>query len=209
VQRISLISLSKSSGKSTLLSTILRILDISSGTIKIDSVDLSTVPRSIIRERLIAVPQHSTYIPGTVRLNADPFSQRTDEDIVAALTKVKLWSVLADRGGLDADFQLDSLSKGQQQQLALTRAILQKSAVVLLDEVTSSIDAETDRILKDVMRHEFQDCTVVTVAHRPETIQDADVVAVLDGGALIEFGVPNELLKKESKLKILLKHADL
>lgn len=157
----------------------------------------------------MTVPQHSLYIPGTVRLNADPFDQRSDEEIITGLTKVQLWSVLAERGGLNADFQPESLSKGQQQQLALARAILQKSAVVLLDEVTSSIDAETDRILKDVMREAFKDCTVVTVAHRPETIQEAEVVAILDAGALVEFGVPGELMKGESRLKDLLKHADL
>lgn len=198
-----------SSGKSTLLSTILRILDISSGTIKIDSVDLSTIPRSIIRQRLITVPQHMLYIPGTVRLNADPFSHRSDEDIIAALTKVQLWSVLAERGGLNAVFELDSLSKGQQQLLALARAILQKSAVVLLDEVTSSVDADTDQILKEVMREEFKDCTVITVAHRPETIISANVVALLDGGALVEYGRPDELMKEDSKLKDLLKRADI
>jgi len=192
-----------------LLSTILRILDISSGTIKIDSIDLSTIPRSIIRRRLVTVPQNSLYIPGTVRVNIDPFENRSDEDIVAALTKVQLWLVLAERGGLDADFQLESLSKGQQQQLALARAILQKSAVILLDEVTSSVDANTDRILKDVMEEEFRDCTIVTVAHRPETILDADVVAVLHEGALVEFGAPKDLMEEESKLKALLKHANL
>ncbi|KAG0653052.1 abc multidrug transporter B [Hyphodiscus hymeniophilus] len=196
------------SGKSTLLSTILRILDISSGIIKIDSLDLSTIPRTTIRERLITVPQHSIQIPGSIRLNIDPFGQRSDEDIISALTKVQLWSVMTDRGGLDAELQLDWLSKGQQQQLGLARAILRNSAVVLLDEVTSNIDANTARILKDVIKEEFKDSTVIIVAHRPETILDADVVAVLDSGTLVEFGVPSELMKKESRLKYLLEHVN-
>ena len=87
--------------------------------------------------------------------------------------------------------------------------MLQKSCVVLLDEVTSSIDAETDRTLKDVMREEFKNCTVVTVAHRPKTILDADLALVLDGGVLVESGVPDELMKGESRLRALLKLAHL
>lgn len=201
--------LSLHSGKSTLLSVILRVLEISSGTIKIDGLDLSTLSRSIIRKRLITVTQHSLYIPGTIRMNIDPFSKASDSSIVTALIKVQLWPIIADRGGLDADFQLESLSKGQQQQLALARAILQKSTVVLLDEVTSSIDSETDRILRDVTREEFKDCTVLTVAHRPETILAADVVVVLSEGVLVEYGVPEELMAKDSKLRDLLKHVDL
>lgn len=194
------------SGKSTLVSTILRMLEISSGTITIDTLDISTLPRSAIRQRLITVPQHALVIPGTVRLNIDPFGNRSDEDIVVALKKVHLWSVLHERGGLDADFQLESLSKGQQQQIALARAILQKSAVVLLDEVTSSIDADTDGVLRAIVKEKFKDCTVIT--HRPETILEADVVAVLDGGELVELGVPQQLMKVDSRLKRLLKHAN-
>jgi ATP-binding cassette subfamily C (CFTR/MRP) protein 1 len=107
------------SGKSSLLSSILRILDassgVSSGRILIDGLDLSTIPRSLIRSRLATVPQKPVSLPGTVRLNVDPFARRSDEEIIAVLNKVHLWSVLADRGGLEAEYAQVSLSQGQEQ----------------------------------------------------------------------------------------------
>ena len=88
--------------------------------------------------------------------------------------------------------------------LALARAMLQKNKIVLLDEATSSVDAETDRIVKAVVKEGFRDCTVITVAHRPATILDSDVVVVLEGGKVVEVGNPDELMRKVSKLRSLL-----
>lgn len=189
------------SGKSTLISALLRLLDISSGTMKIDSLDLATLPRTSIRERLIVIPQDALHITGSIRLNADPFSQNLDTEIINVLTKVHLWSVLSERGGLDAELPHDSLSKGQQQLLALARALLQKrdrkGGVVLLDEATSSIDVETEMLLKDVIKEEFKDFTVVTIAHRPSTILDMDVVVVMAEGRIVEVGSPGVLMEKK------------
>lgn len=142
------------------------------------------------------MPQDPPHLNGTVRLNADPFGNNQDNDIIDALTKVCLWKVLAERGGLDADLHPGSLSKGERQLLALARALLQKSTILLLDEGTSSVDGETDRILQGVIRTEFESCTVVTVAHRLETILDSDVIAVMDDGRVVEFGNPQELIQR-------------
>lgn len=141
------------------------------------------------------MPQDPLHLTGSLRFNTDPLGKSTNEAIITALSKVGLWSVLVERGGLDAELHLDSLSKGQQQLLALARAMLYKSTILLLDEATSSVDGKTDQVLQGVIRDEFEDCTVVTVAHRLETIMDSDIVVVMDAGEIREVGNPEELMK--------------
>ena len=188
-----------SSGKSTLLSTLLRLMDLDSGNIIIDGLDLAQLDRESIRERLIAVPQDAFILNGSVRLNADPSSVFTDTEIIAALDKVQLWTLLSSRGGLDCDLVQHPLSHGQQQLFCLARAILRghESKVLVLDEATSNIDLETDSLMQRVIREEFKAHTIISVAHRLETIMDADRVAVLDGGRLVEYDDPKTLLARE------------
>jgi ATP-binding cassette subfamily C (CFTR/MRP) protein 1 len=193
------------SGKSTLLSTLLRTLTPTTGTLLIDGIDLSTLSRPSIRRHLTTIPQTPLWLPGSLRANLDPFSSSTDEALITALQKVRLWDILEQRGGLDAEIHAEELSAGQEQLLSLARAIVNKKKVVLMDEATSSIDAETERIVRAVVRAEFETCTVLTVAHRRETILDGDVVVVLEGGRVVETGRPGELmLKVDGKLRALL-----
>lgn len=186
------------SGKSSLLTTLLRLIEIESGTIFIDDMDISTIPREIIRTRIIAIPQDPFIFNNTVRFNADPSGLATDSQIISALTRVQLWSILESRGGLKAQMKLQPLSQGQQQLFALARAILRRdtSRIVVLDEATSNVDSETDRLMQRIIREEFVSHTIITVAHRIETIMDSDRVAVLDKGRLVEFESPHELLKR-------------
>ena len=169
------------------------------GSIIIDGLDLAQLTRESIRERLIAVPQDAFILNGTVRLNADPTSVFTDAEIMSALEKVQLWTLLSARGGLNCDLLQHPLSHGQQQLFCLSRAILRghSSRILVLDEATSNVDLETDRLIQKVVREEFAKHTILTVAHRLETIMDADRVAVLDGGRLIEYGEPKSLLAQE------------
>lgn len=187
------------SGKSSLLLSLLRLIEIQAGAIIIDDLNISKLPREIIRTRIIAIPQDPFIFADTVRVNADPFGIATDEQIIAALTKVQLWSTLETRGGLDAQMKTQPLSQGQQQLFALARALLRRtrSKILILDEATSNVDAETDKLMQEIIREEFRAHTIVTVAHRLDTILDADVVAVLDAGELVEFGPPGELLAME------------
>lgn len=195
------------SGKSSLMSTLLRILPVAEGSISIDSIPIDKVPLSTLRRRLITIPQDPVLLPGTVRLNLDPFHYQQDSEIIAALKKVGLWTLIEDRGGLDAEKENVTLSKGQQQLFAVARALVQRqaqsSAVVLLDEAMSSVDSNTERVMDTVLRDEFSMCTVICIAHRTETILGADVVAVLENGRVVELGSPEELMKKDGKLKAL------
>jgi ATP-binding cassette subfamily C (CFTR/MRP) protein 1 len=202
--------LTDSSGKSSLLSVLLRILDLDSGSITIDSLDLSLIPREIIRSRLITIPQEPFMLAGTVRLNADPTSIASDDEIIAALRKVKLWDIIEARGGLEADILSNPLSQGQGQIFCLARAMLrtgrsgsrngkdrEKKGVLVLDEATSNVDAETDRLMQRLIREEFEGYTIITVAHRLDTIRDSDWIAVLDGGRLAEWGRPEVVFGKK------------
>ena len=175
-------------------------MELQKGTILIDDIDIATVPLPILRSRLTTIPQDPFILPGTVRLNADLKGTYSDDAIRAALIKVGLWPTLAERGGLDAEMVSASsslLSQGQRQLFCLARAMLQKGKLVLLDEATSNVDGETDATVQRVLRQEFRECTVLTVAHRLETIQDADRIVLLDSGRLVRFGRPNEIFKTE------------
>ncbi|PHH63516.1 hypothetical protein CDD81_5797 [Ophiocordyceps australis] len=187
------------SGKSSLLASLARLLEIDQGVIIFDGVDIATVPRETIRERLLILPQDPLILSGSVRLNVDPEGRSSDEAIKAALDRVGLWTLVESRG-LDVDIANSSLSRGQQQLLALARAVVKKQAcdsrILLLDEATSNVDADTDAVLQRVVREDFAGCTRVTVAHRIDTIMDSDVIVVMDGGSVVEIGIPAELKAK-------------
>jgi ABC-type multidrug transport system fused ATPase/permease subunit len=188
------------------MSALLQLLDINSGTVLIDNVDLATMPSNTLRERLLVIPQDPLILSGTLRLNLDPHATATDAALRAALLRVGLHDLLADSRGLDADITASTLSAGQQQLLALARLLLKQGVmekegrtggILLLDEATSNVDQEADAVLQRVVREEFSGCTVVAVAHRLETILDADVVVVMDAGRVVEVGPPEELVRRD------------
>ncbi|KAF4934491.1 ABC transporter gloK [Colletotrichum fructicola] len=188
------------SGKTSLLLTLLRLLETPSGSVQIDDVDLCSLSRKAIRPHFITLPQDPVTLPGSVRTNLDPNAsfdgESGDKALVEALEKTFLCDdVIKSRGGLDAEFAELGLSHGQQQLFALARAILHKdqSKVVLLDEATSSVDHGTDKMLQKVVREELASHTILAVAHRLDTIEDYDVVVVMDNGRIVEVGNPRQL----------------
>jgi ATP-binding cassette subfamily C (CFTR/MRP) protein 1 len=189
------------SGKSSLLLSLCRLIELDSGTIVIDGVDLRTVPREVIRTRMIAIPQDPFVLSDSVRVNAEPTGNASDDAIISALEKVQLWESIRIRGGLDAQMKSQPLSQGQLQLFCLARAMLRKSRILLLDEATSNVDSETDTLMQLIIRKEFAQHTIITVAHRLNTISDSDMVAVLHEGKLVEFGPPGELLDRPSMFR--------
>ncbi|KAK1463361.1 ABC transporter [Colletotrichum melonis] len=192
-----------SSGKSSLILCLLRMMDLDSGTITIDNVDIATLPHEYVRSKIVAVPQESYIFDGTVRLNLDPGQTASDEDITAVLKRVQLWEKVEERGGLDAVIDDKFFSQGEAQLLVFVRAMLRKGRVLVLDEITSSLDDESSRIIDEVLRSWFRDWTIIAIAHKLESILDFDRVAVVDSGVVVEYGEPRQLLGSESSFKAL------
>ncbi|EFE43741.1 ABC multidrug transporter, putative [Trichophyton verrucosum HKI 0517] len=183
-------------------------ITIEAGQKVVDGLDLANLPRNVIRSRFNMIPQEPVFIPGTVRFNLDPCSQHSDYEIIEALKKALLFDVISAQGGLDAEFQPSSLSHGQRQLFSLAGATLQKSKIVLLDEITSNVDQATDELMQKIVREEFKFCTIIAIAHRLNTIMDFDKVIVLDGGHIVESGKPQDLLWKDSVFKQMWKGPD-
>ncbi|KAF4957433.1 hypothetical protein FSARC_11314 [Fusarium sarcochroum] len=189
------------SGKSSMVSCLFRMVDLHSGRILVDDVDISTLPREEVRTRLVAVPQDAFLIDGSsVRLNADPAEGLADAAIEDAMKAVELWDIIAEKGGLDAPIEELHLSHGQKQLFCIARAILRPSPIVVLDEATSSmasVDSYVDELVQRVLHERFENRTIIAIVHKLHTaLDDFDMIAVLDGGVLQEFGPPRELLAK-------------
>lgn len=146
------------------------------------------------------VPQDPLLFSGTLRQNLDPESKCSDEQIWHALecTFMKdTISVAPDRLEMGVGERGGAFSIGQRQLLCLTRAMLRFSTIVILDEATSSIDRDTDSLIQSTLLRNFQNSTVITIAHRLETIMNYDRVAVLDNGEIVELGNPKMLARTE------------
>ncbi|KAL4914137.1 P-loop containing nucleoside triphosphate hydrolase protein [Aspergillus aurantiobrunneus] len=191
------------SGKTSLIMSLFRMIDLHSGSITIDGLDLTRFPRQEIRARLNGVSQSPLLIKGSVRLNANPTatsigtSAISDQAILKALKSVNLLTKVLENGGLDADIEDLHLSHGQKQLFCLARAILRPGNVLVLDEATSNVDTKTDEIMQRVIREKFSSHTVLTVAHKLDSILDYDKVIVLEEGRIIETGVPYDLLVED------------
>ncbi|KAJ5361079.1 hypothetical protein N7541_001923 [Penicillium brevicompactum] len=187
----------KGLGKSSLLSSLLRILEAKSGSIFIDGVDISRVSKAHVRSRINTIPQQPFFLHGTIRLNANPEGTATDDKIIESLRVVNLWSHVESKGGLDADWSDELLSHGQQQLFCLARAMCKSSNLLIMDEATSSVDSETETLMQSVIREQFKERTIIAIVHKLHTILDFDKIAFMDKGRIVEFDTPTALLSRE------------
>lgn len=160
------------------------------------------------------MPQEAVILPDgtTFKTNLDPSEVSTSEECRDVLSTVNLWDFVNERGGLDAGMSEGTLSAGQRQLMSLGRALLRRrirsrnldigagrkeGGILLLDEVSSSVDQETERVMGEIIRTEFRDYTVVAVSHRLDMIMDFDRVVVMDTGRIVEVGNPLMLAGEE------------
>lgn len=191
-------------GKSTLINALFRLIEYSSGTIHIDGADISKIGLHDLRSRLSIMPQTPQLFMGTLRYNLDPFDEYTDELIWEKLEMVNLkndiksmegeLSAMVDEGG-------SNFSLGQRQLISMTRCLLRDARILLLDEATAALDLESDALIQRMLRQNFAGKTIITIAHRLETVMDNDKIIVLDAGEIVEMGKPSRLLRlKDSVL---------
>lgn len=192
------------SGKSSLLLTLLHLLETEAGQIIIDGLDIARMPRQALRAAIVTIPQDPVEMPGSVRFNLTSFTaassnqtsaeENEDHAMERSLARVGLWEIVRSRaGGLDGELADVGLSGGQKQLFSLARAIFlvrqhrnkeqeRVGGIVLLDEPTSSVDETTGRVMWKTLKEEFAGWTIVAVTHRDEEAGGMDLVVRMDGG---------------------------
>ncbi|KAJ0181181.1 hypothetical protein K1T71_003266 [Dendrolimus kikuchii] len=179
-------------GKSSLISSLFR-LAIVEGEVLIDDIDTGYLALQELRSKISIIPQEPVLFSATVRYNLDPFNNYSDEELWSALEAVDLKAAVP-----ALDFKVSeggsNFSLGQRQLVCLARAILRGNRILVLDEATANVDPKTDEFIQRTIRTRFAECTVLTVAHRLNTIMDSDRVMVMDAGRLVEFDHPYKLL---------------
>ncbi|KAF0749577.1 putative multidrug resistance-associated protein lethal(2)03659, partial [Aphis craccivora] len=184
-------------GKSSFIGALFR-LALNEGKIIIDGVDIHELVLKDLRSKLSIIPQEPVLFSGTMRTNLDPFDEYPDHALWNALDEVELKNFVEDLpGGLNSKMSNSgsNFSVGQRQLVCLARAILQNNKILILDEATANVDPLTDKLIQNTIRNKFKNCTVLTIAHRINTIMDSDRVLVMDFGKIVEFDHPKNLLK--------------
>ncbi|KAK9465552.1 P-loop containing nucleoside triphosphate hydrolase protein [Lipomyces arxii] len=190
-------------GKSSLTLALFRMIEPVGGYISIDRLNTSKIGLQDLRQRLAIIPQDSQAFEGLVRENLDPAHRYSDDELWHALKLSHLSEHISKmNGGLSALVNEggSNFSVGQRQLMSLARALLTPSKILVLDEATAAVDVETDQIIQETIRKEFKDRTILTIAHRLNTIIDSDRIVVLAAGKVIEFDTPQKLLENKSSM---------
>ena len=187
------------SGKSSLFLALLRIIEIESGVITVDGINVALLGLKKLRQAITLIPQDPLVFNGTMKENLDPFSQFDDRAITKVLDEVQLKFPL--------DYEVknsgQNISIGERQLLSLSRALICNSKIILFDEATAGIDPEADLKIQKIIKSKFLGCTILTIAHRLGTIIESDLVLLLADGKLKEMGSPQELMSYDSEFKSL------
>ncbi|KAG0056681.1 hypothetical protein BGZ83_003924 [Gryganskiella cystojenkinii] len=184
-------------GKSSLIQALFLLSELDGGQIILDGIDTTTLGTADFRPQIAIIPQDPVLFQGTFRYNLDPLAKHTEQELWQVLETSDLKAyVQSQEGGLDAMVSAhgENLSVGQRQLVCLSRALLAKSKIVVLDEATASVDLATDALIQKAIRIDFAHSTVVTVAHRINTIIDYDRILVMHQGQVAEYDTPRNLL---------------
>ena len=191
------------SGKSTITLCLFRILEATEGKIFIDDIDISTIGLDKLRNNLTIIPQDPALMEGTLRYNIDPLERCSDSDIISVMEKIGFdYIVKRNNAGLNQEIAEggSNLSVGEKQLICITRAILRKSKIIIMDEATASIDYKTEEMIQKAISDLLNDSTFITIAHRIKTIINYDKILTLDNGQIADFDSPKNLLNDKTTL---------
>ena len=186
------------SGKSSIFVALFRIVEPTSGTVRLDGIDIRTLGLRDLRSKMAMIPQDPFMFAGSIRSNLDPFDEHKDDAVWDVLGKVGL-RAMVEKASKRLDMEVidngANFSLGQRQLLCMARTLLRQSRILMMDEATASVDMDSDVLIQKTVREAFSQCTTLTIAHRLNTIMDSEKVAFLDKGELVEYGEPEELLR--------------
>ncbi|PVD27664.1 hypothetical protein C0Q70_12831 [Pomacea canaliculata] len=184
-------------GKSSLTLSLFRLIEASNGCIMIDGINIADIGLHDLRSRITILPQDPVLFSGTLRMNLDPLEEYSDGQIWKALEKAHLKRFaedLQEKLSHQVGEKGERLSVGQRQLVCLARSLLRRTKILVLDEATAAVDMETDSLIQNTIREAFSSCTIITIAHRLNTIMDYDRILVLDEGLVKEYDSPHVLL---------------
>jgi ABC-type multidrug transport system fused ATPase/permease subunit len=188
-------------GKSSLMTALFRVAPMrqGQGQILLDGLDIQSVPLQRLRSSLAIIPQDPVLFTGSIRFQLDPFGQYSDAAVWAALEQVNMAAFVRASDEKLGETVLEggeNLSQGQRQLICIARALLRKARVMVMDEGTSAVDPQTDELIQKVLKESAtrEGTTVLTIAHRLDTIVDFDRILVLGSGEVLEFDSPQRLL---------------
>ncbi|KAI1720590.1 ABC transporter transmembrane region domain-containing protein [Ditylenchus destructor] len=190
-------------GKSSVTLALFRMIEPCEGRIVIDDIDISLLGLHTLRSNITIIPQDPVLFSGTLRFNLDPSNQYSDEDIWRVLESSNLKQyaeMLPGKLQYEITENGDNISIGQRQLVCLARALLRKTKVLILDEATAAVDMATDAMIQNTIRKEFRNSTVITIAHRLNTIMDYDRIIVLEAGSIREFDSPSVLMANKKSV---------
>ena len=186
-------------GKSSLVSALFRMPQ-PTGQVIIDDVDIGEINIQSARRAMSVITQNPILFTGSLRMNLDPFKKYADQELWGALEEASLKTMVENLSKQLSEEIREcgaNFSVGERQLLCLARALLKRSKIIIMDEATANVDYKTDQLIQETIRTKFKHCTVITIAHRLNTIIDYDRVLVLENGQVVEFDEPEILLQNE------------
>jgi ABC-type multidrug transport system fused ATPase/permease subunit len=212
------------SGKSTTILALARIIEQQKdpftgenlGRIEIDGVDIHKIGLHVLRQAITIIPQDPILLQGSLKFNIDPIGEFSDQEIILSLKKCQVWNTLniIVPDGETEDFAKlnmaiedggSNLSQGQRQLVCISRALMKKTKILMMDEATANIDHQTEGIIQDILMQEFNESTIITIAHRLNSIIQYDKIVFMVEGQVAEVGSPIELLNKDSNFRALVR----
>ena len=201
------------SGKSTIALCLFRILEAKEGKIYMDDVDISQIGLKKLRSNITIIPQDPTLMEGSLKFNIDPLNNHTEKEIEDVMREIGFWYICErnleeNKNKPDNEKGLNmiitenggNISIGERQLICITRAILRKSKIIIMDEATASIDVNTENIIQKAINNLLKDSTILTIAHRIKTVLNSDRILVLDKGQVVEFDKPKFLLANKNSM---------